>query len=107
MFDGFSIMTSFFAELVHTDNSKQCSDVEGFMDLSTAQECSSVLVVDYARTFKSNARYQWETFDLSYPMGCIIIDNFANVFDGGMFFNTHPTGARHSNYRNICRKGNT
>ena len=107
MFDGSSIMTSFFAELVHTDNGKQCSDVEGFMDLSTAQECSSALVLDYARTFKSNARYLYETLYGSYPNGCIIIDYAANAFNGAMFFNTHPTGARHSNYRNICRKGNT
>ena len=100
MFDEFSLMPSFFAEFVHTDNGVPCSD-SGFMDLSTAQECSST--VSYATSFNVKANYQNSLSTVYYPKGCFILDM------GNIYFNTHSTGGRQyaSDYASICRKGNT
>ena len=99
MFNGFSIMTLFFAEFVHTDNGVTCSE-RGFKDLSTAQECSDS--VSYAMTFNSMAIYQsqgsWSSY---FPKGCHIWNW------GDMYFNTHSIGERNSFAANICTKGNT
>ena len=100
MFDELSIMTSFFPELVYTDSGVTCSD-SGFIDMSTAQECSGA--VSYARSFNSKARYQSEQSWSSEPKGCFILD------DGSMYFNTHSTGSTtfHISRTSICFKGNT
>ena len=98
MFDGFSKMTSFLAELVNTDKGVTCHD-SGFIDLSTAQECSGA--VSYARTFNSKAIYKSETSSNILPKGC-----FINNDGGEMFFNTH-TGGSWPFSSSICRKGNT
>ena len=91
-------MTLFFAEFVHTDNGVTCSE-RGFMDLSTAQECSDA--VSYAKTFNSKARYRNEGSYWDYPKGCHIWTW------GNMHFNTHFIGAKDSSAASICRKGNT
>ena len=96
--NGFSIMTSFFAELVHTDNGVTCSD-SGFKDLTAAQECSEAVI--YAKSFNSAARYQSAVSLSTSPTGCIINHS------GSMYFNSYPTGDRNNLYRSICRKGNT
>ena len=98
MFNGFSIMTLFFAEFVHTDNGVTCSE-RGFKDLSTAQECSDA--VSYAKTFNSEAHYRKEGSLKSYPKGCYILGA------GNMVFNTHSTGGRQPSATSICKKGNT
>ena len=98
MFDGLSIMASFLAAFVHTDNGVTCSD-SGFIDLSTAQECSAAL--DYAMSFNSQASFLSENSWIDYPKGCVIFDW------GGMYFNTHSTGGRTSRVASICKKGNT
>ena len=54
-------MTSFLAELIHTDASVTCQE-SGFMDLSSALECSGA--VTYARSFNSKARYISDTFSM-------------------------------------------
>ena len=90
-------MTSFFAEFVHTDNGFTCSD-SGFRDLSTAQECSGA--VSYAKSFNSDAQYLYDGSWESLSKGCYIWSN------GGMYFNTHSTGERHSSTASICTKGN-
>ena len=100
VFDGFSIMTSFFAELVHTGNGATCSDA-GFMDLSTAEECSGSDAVNYAKSFDGNAHYKNVLSDGYAHKGCYMHDN------GEMWFNTHITGRRRSDIFNICRKGST
>ena len=99
--NGFSIMTSFFAELVHTDNGVTCSD-SGFMDLSTEQDCYGA--VSYAKSFDSRAYYSHAASKDWNPKGCIISQD-----NGFMYFNTHSTGGRQyaSDYASICRKGNT
>ena len=99
VFDGFSIMTSFFVEFAHTRNGFECSDVNGFMHLLTAQECQDA--EEYAKSFNSNARYEGVLDSGSHPKGCIIADW------GRMWFNRDPTGRRESRYKNICRTGNT
>ena len=91
-------MTSFFAEFVHTDNGVTCSD-SGFIDLSTAQECSGA--VSYAKNFNSEAHYQFEGSFSGIPKGCIMHES------GQIFFNTHTTGGRKSSYSSICNNGNT
>ena len=101
-------MTSFFAELVHTNNGFTCSD-RGFGDLSTAQECSDA--VGYAKSFNRYARYQGSASWTDRPKGCYIRGM------GFMHFNTPSTGeesvivygARPSDsaVNSICRKGNT
>ena len=98
LFNGFSIMTSFFVDLVHTDNGFTCSD-SGFRDLSTAQECYGI--VSYAKTFNSKAYYAGKESSTTRPKGCYI-----HVF-GDMYFNTHPAGGSSSYVTSICRKGNT
>ena len=100
VFDGLSIMTYFFAEFVHTDNGFTCS-ASGFVELSTAQECSGA--VSYAKLFNSKARYQSEQGWSSEPKGCSILD------EGSMYFNTHTTGGNNSHISrtSICKKGNT
>ena len=98
MFDGLSIMTSFFAEFVHTSDGVTCSD-SGLLDLSTEEECSDA--VDYAKSFNSDARYQSEVYLSTSPKGCIIYHS------GSMYFNTYATGDRNNSYSSICRKGNT
>ena len=96
MFDGLSIMTSFLAAFVHTDNGVTCSD-RGFTDLSTAQECTDA--VTYAKSFNSAARYQSAVSLSTSPTGCIINHS------GSMYFNSYPTADRNNLYRSICRKG--
>ena len=91
------MMTSFFAEFVHTDSGVACSE-RGFTDLSTAEECSGS--VDYAKSFKSNANYRYSFSDNRTLKGCFI-DTY-----GRIYFNTHSTGGRCSSCTNICRKGN-
>ena len=90
-------MSSFFAEFVHTDNGVTCSD-SGFIDLSTAQECSGA--VNYAMSFNGKTKYIGQMNLGDRPKGCIIEDS------GLMYFNAHSTGLVYSYYRNICRKGN-
>ena len=82
-------MTSFFAELALTGEGYSCFDVDGFMHLSTAQECKDA--VSYAKSFNSNARYHSEVSKSSFPKGCIIIIDRTNL-SGYMWFNSHPTG---------------
>ena len=98
LFDGLSIMTYFFAEFVHTENGVTCSD-RGFMDLSTAQECS--VAVSYAKSFNSKANFMSTTNNSERHKGCFIFDS------GAMWFNMHNTGSRSSYDTSICRKGNT
>ena len=104
VFEGLSIMVSFFAELVHTGNGVTCSD-SGFMDL-TKEECAGA--VNYAKSNKSNFNYayfnsvhSWSTV----PKGCVIsdYDNHINHIN----FNTHSTGGKSAVYSSICKKGNT
>ena len=98
MFDEFSLMPSFFAEFVHTDNGVTCSDM-GFMDLSTAQECSST--VSYATSFNVKANYESSLSQAHYPKGCFILDW------GNIYFNTHSIGKRQRESTSICKKGST
>ena len=100
MFDGFSIMASFFAELVHTGNGATCSDA-GFMDLSTEEECSGSDAVNYAKSFDGNAHFRGVVSNEYIHKGCYMYD------DGEMWFNIHNTGGRGPNNFNICRKGST
>ena len=99
VFNGFSIMTLFFAEFVHTDNGVTCSE-RGFKDLSTAQECSDA--VSYAKTFNSKARYRDEGSWIIFPKGCHIWK-----ISGNMHFNAHFIGEKDSSAASICKKGNT
>ena len=107
--DGFSIMTSFFAEYVHTDQGATCIDVDGFMYLSTAQECKDA--VSYAKTIANSqgapfARYEHDLDSTAYPKGCIMIEE--SIMRGSMYFNSHPLGGGdYSVYRSICKKRNT
>ena len=103
--DGFSIMTSFFSELVHTHKGATCSD-SGFVDLSTAQECSDA--VSYAKFFNSKANYRFEVeFDLN-PKGCYIeLSKKYPRLEGFMYFNQHSTGSRCSSCISICLKSST
>ena len=89
-------MTSFLAELVHTDKGVTCHD-GGFIDLSTANECAGA--VGYARTFNSKALYKYETSSIILPKGCFIDDE-----SGEMYFNT-DTGGKWYFSNSICRKG--
>ena len=98
MFDGLSTMTSFFAGFTHTGNGVTCSD-SGFMDLSTAEECSGA--VNYAKTFNGNARYVTITDNPTNHKGCFIYDS------GSMYFNVHSTGGTCDSCTSICRTGNT
>ena len=98
MFDGLSIMTSFFAEFVHTSDGVTCSD-SGLMDLSTEEECSGA--VDYAKSFYSNARYMNAVRWTNEQKGCFIF------YSGKIYFNTHPTGGRQDIVTSICKRGNT
>ena len=93
-------MTSFFAGLVHTEIGVTCSD-SGFVDLSTAQECSGA--VSYATSFNNNARYDGDVSEDYFPKGCYIWPL------GDMFFNSHSTGgvSAGDTFRSICRKGKT
>ena len=108
-FDGFSIMTSFFAEYVHTDQGATCIDVDGFMYLSTAQECKDA--VSYAKTIANSqgapfAHYEHDLDSTAYPKGCIMIEE--SIMRGSMYFNSHPLGGGdYSVYRSICKKRNT
>ena len=98
--DGLSIMTRFFAEFVHTYKGVTCSE-SGYMDLSTARECSGA--VRYAKYFNSNARYRRYISEVhrdNYPKGCFIAD------EGSMYFNRHSTGERATSVASICMKGN-
>ena len=91
-------MTSFWADLVHTDNGFTCSD-SGFRALSNAQECSGA--VSYAKTFNSKARIDSTYMYVSdRPKGCYIWGS------GTMYFNSHPTGGRSTSVASICWKGN-
>ena len=107
--DGFSIMTSFFAEYVHTDQGATCIDVDGFRYLSTAQECKDA--VRYAKTIPNSqgapfARYEHELDTTAYPKGCIMVEE--SIMRGSMYFNSHPLGGGdYSVYRSICKKRNT
>ena len=85
-------------DLVHTDNGVTCSD-SGFIDLSTAQECS--VAVSYAKSFNRKANYLSTTNNSERHKGCFIFDS------GAMWFNMHNTGSRSSYDTSICRKGNT
>ena len=87
-----------FAEFVHTDKGATCSD-SGFMDLSTAQECSGA--VTYAKSFNSKAYFDVDGSWSRYPKGCFISES-----SGYMYFNTHSTGRRKSTTISICRNGN-
>ena len=98
VFNGFSIMTLFFAEFVHTDKGVTCSE-RGLKDLSTAQECSDA--VSYAETFNRDANYRNVESLSYYPKGCHIWTW------GDMYFNTHSIGGRNSYAASICTKGNT
>ena len=98
MFDGLSIMKSFFAEFVHTEKGVTCSD-SGFLDLYSAEECSSA--VNYAKSFNGNARYKGVFSSSISHKGCAIYDS------GNMYFNPHSTGGRRSDESSICRKGTT
>ena len=97
MFDGLSIIKSFFAGFVHTERGDTCSDSR-FMDLSTAQECSGA--VSYAKSFNSKAYFDVDGSWSRYPKGCFILAW------GAMYFNTHSTGGICSSCTSICRKGN-
>ena len=104
VFDGLSIMTSFFAEFDHTENGVECSDVDGLMHLSTAQECADA--VSYAKSFNSLARYDREFSSSAHPNGCIIVER--TIPRGIMWFNSHPTGGGdRSQFNIICKTGNT
>ena len=105
MFNGFSIMTLFFAEFVHTDNGVTCSE-RGFKDLTTAQECSDA--VSYAKSFNSKANYRFEVeFDLN-PKGCYMeLSKKYPRLEGFMYFNQHSTGSRCSSCISICLKSST
>ena len=99
--NGFSIMTSFFAEFATTDEGLSCSD-SGFRDLSTAQDCSRA--VSYAKSFNSKATWLRTTDNPTNHKGCFIYDT---KYTGYMYFNTHSTGGRsHSIDTSICRIGN-
>ena len=101
MFDGLSIMTSFFAEFVHTSDGVTCSD-SGLMDLSTEEECSGA--VDYAKSFNSDARYMNAVSLIGQQKGCFIF------YSGKIYFNTHPSGFYYvgkDTVTSICKKGNT
>ena len=91
-------MSSPFAEFVHTDNGVTCSD-RGFMDLSTAQECSSA--VSYATSFNAKAKYVDLLTQPYYPKGCFILDM------GNIYFNTHFAGQKESRSTSICKKVST
>ena len=92
-------MKLFFTELFRIDSGVTCYD-SGFLDLSTAQECSDS--VRYAKSFISKAHYEYDvTLSWGIPKGCSMHD------DGSMYFNTHSTGGRSSSYTSICKKGNT
>ena len=98
VFNGFSIMKLFFAEVFHTDNGVTCSE-RGHKDLSTAQGCSDA--VGYAKTFNSKALYKNDGSWSNNPKGCYIWTS------GDMFFNTHSIGERRSSAASICMKGST
>ena len=87
-----------FADFVDTDKGVTCSE-SGFMDLSTAQQCSAAL--NYAMSFNSGASYQFEDSWSGNPKGCFIFDW------GSMYFNTHSTGGRNYYVVSICENGNT
>ena len=91
-------MSSFFAGFFHTYKDVTCSE-SGFMDLSTAQECSGA--VSYAKSFNINAGWRFQGNWNGLPKGCIIADG------GYVYFNTHSTGGRSNEYASICRKCNT
>ena len=88
---------SFFAEFVHTGNGVTCSD-SGFVDLSTAEECSSA--VNYAKSFNSKANYKYAGSSTASHKGCVILDS------GDIYF-VYITGGEKSTATSICRKGNT
>ena len=102
-------MTSFFAELALTGEGYSCFDVDGFMHLSTAQECKDA--VRYAKTIPNSqgapfARYEHDLDSTAYPKGCIMIEE--SIMRGSMYFNSHPLGGGdYSVYRSICKKRNT
>ena len=98
LFDGLSIMTSFFAEYVHTDKGVTCSD-SGYMELSTPQECLDT--VNYAKSFNSKAIFMAREDNLNRHKGCWIHDS------GHVWFNAHVTGSRSSFVTSLCKKGNT
>ena len=92
-----------FSALFHTDNGFTCSD-SGFLDLSTAQECSNA--VNYATSFNKMANYDQEIFSRYMPKGCVIMDS------GNMYFNLHfneelKYGSNDAVSRSICKKGNS
>ena len=86
-----------FSELVHIDDGVKCPD-SGFMDLSTARECSDA--VGYAKSFNSHASYEGEGCWVTKPSGCSIHDA------GDINFNNCSDGYWPSYYRTICKKGN-
>ena len=98
MFDGLSIMKSFFAEFVHTEKGVTCSD-RGFIDLSHQQECAAA--VSHAKSFNSKAIFMSQTDHSDRHKGCFIYDS------GAVWFNTHDTGSRSSYVTSICKIGNT
>ena len=91
------MITSFVAEFVHTEKGFTCSE-SGFKDLYTAQECSDA--VNYAKSFNSEALYEFDVHFGHIPKGCYTFDWRS------FFFNTHPTGEGSSSTTSICRKGN-
>ena len=100
MFEGFSIIKSFFAGFVHTERGATCSDSR-FIDLSTAEECSGA--VSYAKSFNSKASFKEEGSWSYNPKGCYIYDS------GNMYFNTNTnsTESGKSTTISICFNGNT
>jgi hypothetical protein len=85
---------------VHTDRSEHCSD-RGFMDLSTASECSAA--VNYAMSHVHSNAYFGQVVNLShYAKGCFMGES------GDMHFNSHSTGeigTRRGYLIGICKKG--
>ena len=98
LFDGLSIMTSFFSEFVHTEKGVTCSD-RGFIDLSHQQECAAA--VSHAKSFNSKAIFMAREDNLNRHKGCWIHDS------GHVWFNAHVTGSRSSFVTSLCKKGNT
>ena len=99
MYDGLLMMTSFFAELVHTENGVTCSD-SGFINLVTEQECFDA--VRYAKSFNSKIKYLGAKSFSSRPSGCFFILDY-----GVMYWNTNSRGQGSYSCTSICRGGNT
>ena len=80
-----------------TESNKLCAD-EGMIDLRDETECRDV--VSWLQNFISGVTFRSAVTWPGYPKGCFLYVN--NVW---LFWNTHPTGARSVNERNVCKPG--